>query len=350
MNDFSSQEKLVDQYVEQDRTDEAVALLFQLISKYAKEKDFPKAEALRDKLFDVDSMALHEIIKSAEIIEEEKSEAVDKDHMEIWADLYDNLTTEDANTLYFSLKKTQFEPEEALFKQGEKNDRLYFINSGQLKLVYRNKDAEKLIKTLDSGSIAGCNTFFTIIVCTTSLIANTRVNANYLEKETFLKWKEENAALASKIEVYCEKQIKEYKLLQKKGINRREYRRIKITGLITFQVLNRSGQPIGKSFRGELSDISLGGVSFFIKTANPRNALMLLGRKMRVKFTAPVGKHGTEIDKVGRISGVINHLFSDYSIHMKFDDLLKKLILDEMDQVPKEERTKTDTKVDRSAY
>ncbi len=350
MNDLSNQEKLVDQYVQEDRTDEAVALLFKLIERHAKEKNFAKAETLRDKLFDVDSMALHEIIKSAEIIEEEKSEAVDKDHMEIWADLYDNLSTEEANTLYFGLKKAKFEPDEALFRQGDKNDRLYFINSGQLKLVYRKNDAEKLLKTLSSGSLAGCNTFFTITVSTTSLISNTRVNANYLEKETFLRWKEEEPALAGKLEVFCDKQKREADLLKEKGINRREYRRLKLTGPISFQVLNRSGKPIGKAFRGELADISLGGVSFFIKTANPRNALMLLGRKMQVKFKAPVGKHGMEIEKVGEISGVINHLFSDYSIHMKFDDLLKKLIMDEMEQIPAEERIRTDQKADRSAF
>lgn len=350
MNDSSSQEKLVDQYVREDRIDEAVTLLFKLIEHHAKEKNFGKAESLREKLFDVDSMALHEIIRSAEIIEEEKSEAVDKDHMEIWADLYDHLSTEEANTLYFGLKKATFEPDEPLFRQGDKNDRLYFINSGRLKLVYRYKGSEKPVQTISSGSVAGCNTFFAITVCTTSLISNTRVKANYLERETFLRWKEEAPALAGKLEMFCNKQAGEADLLRKKGVNRREFRRLKLTGPISFQVLNRSGQPIGRFFRGELSNISFGGVSFFIKTANPRNALMLLGRKMRVKFKLPVSKYGREIETVGGISGVIHHLFSDYSIHMKFDDLLKESIRDEMAHIPREERIKAEQKVDRSAY
>ena len=350
MNNVSSQEKLVDQYVREDRTEEAVALLFKLIEQHAKEKNFDKAESLRDKLFDVDSMALHEIIKSAEIIEEEKSEAVDKDHMEIWADLYDNLSTEEANTLYFGLKKAMFEPDELLLRQGDKNDRLYFINSGRLKLVYRDKDSEKLVQTISSGSLAGCNTFFTITVCTTSLISNTRVNANYLDRETFLKWKEEAPALAGKLELFSDRQAKEADLLRKKGIDRRAFRRLKLAGPLSFQVLNRSGQPIGRYFRGELSDISLGGVSFLIKTNNPRSASMLLGRKMRVTCKVSVGRERMEIDKVGEISGVINHYFGDYSIHLKFDDMLKKSILDQMERIPSEERIQMAHKADRSLY
>jgi polyhydroxyalkanoate synthesis regulator phasin len=42
-------EALVDQYVAEGKTAEAVALLFDLIVESAKKKDFPKAEALRDK-------------------------------------------------------------------------------------------------------------------------------------------------------------------------------------------------------------------------------------------------------------------------------------------------------------
>ncbi len=350
MNDVSSQEELVDQYVREDRTDEAVALLFKLIERHAKEKNFDKAESLRDKLFDVDSMALHEIIKSAEIIEEEKSEAVDKDHLEIWADLYDNLSTEEANTLYFGLKKATFEADEPLFSQGDKNDRLYFINSGRLRLVFRKKESEKPVQTIGSGSVAGCSTFFAITVCTTTLIANTRVNANYLERETFLRWKQEAPALADKLEMFCDNQATEADLLRKKGINRREFRRLELTGPIFFQVLNRSGQPMGRSFKGDLSDISLGGVSFLIKTTNPRNVLMLLDRKMRVKLKVPVGEQRMEIETVGEICGVINRFFGDYSIHLKFDDLLKKLILDKMAHIPREERIKTEQKFDRSTF
>ncbi len=348
MNDFSKQEKLIDQYVAQNRTEEAVKLLFDLTVKYAKAKDFAKAEALREKLFEIDSMALTEIIKSAEIIEEEKNEAVDNNHMEIWKALYDKLSTEETNILYFSLKKKTFYTDEAVFEQGQKNDRLWFVDRGQLKLVYGQNGTEKLINKIGPATIAGSDTFFSISVCTTSLIAMSHAEVNYLDRETFSKLREEQPALASRLEAYCAKQAKDAELLREKGINRRSHKRLRISGPILFQVLNAAGKPIGKAFKGELSDISAGGLSFFITTSNRKNALMLLGRKMNVKFRIPMGQSKVETVQSGTITGVINHLFTDYSIHMKFDKVMSNLVIDEMIPDTKQERTPS-AKADRSA-
>jgi len=73
MTDLLQQENLVDRYVAQNDTDAAVKLLYSLIVQYARGKNFSKAEALREKLFKVDAMALTEIVNAAEIIEKEKS-------------------------------------------------------------------------------------------------------------------------------------------------------------------------------------------------------------------------------------------------------------------------------------
>ena len=67
-------EQLVDQHIAENKIEAAVSTLYRLIVTYAKEKNFTKAELLREKLYEIDSMALNEIISSAEIIEQEKSE------------------------------------------------------------------------------------------------------------------------------------------------------------------------------------------------------------------------------------------------------------------------------------
>jgi len=351
MNDFLKQEKLIDQYVAQKRTEEAVKLLFDLIVKYARAKDFTKADSLREKLFEIDSMALTEIIKSAEIIEEEKSEAVDSNHMEVWKELYEKLNTEEINILYFSLKKKTFQTDEPVFEQGRKNDRLWFVDRGQLKLVYSQEGTEKLINRIGPATIAGADTFFSISVCTTSLIAMSRADLNYLDRDTFSKLREEQPSLASRLETYCAKQAKDAELLREKGINRRSHKRLRISGPILFQVLNAEGKPIGKAFKGELSDISAGGLSFFITTSNRKSALMLLGRKMNVKFRIPMGQSKVETRQIGTITGVINHMFTDYSIHMKFDNVLNKFVIEDMDIVPDtKQEEQSSAKADRSAY
>ncbi len=348
MNDVVKQEKLVDKYVQDGKTDEAVGLLFSLIEACAREKNFVKAEALRDRLFEVDSMALNEIIKSAEIIEEEKAESLDQDHMEVWKEFYGSLTTEESNIFFFAMKKSRYEPGEPVFRQGDKNDRLYFIDQGQLKMVYAQRGAEKLIRNLGPGSLAGEDTFFSITVCTTSLVPHSRVKLNSLDRATYEKWEEEQPALASKVKAYSLALKKESDVLREKGLNRRAYRRIKMTGPILFYVLNAAGEPIGKAFKGDMADVSLGGLSFYIKTANRKNALMLLGRRLRVKFDLPGGGGKREVKQVGTITGVINHLFNDYSIHMRFDTPMNKLVLEEIENVPDAERVQTGNKVDRS--
>lgn len=334
MADLSKHEQMVDKLVSEERREEAVKLLFKLIVQHAKSKNFIKAEELREKLFEVDSMALTEIIKSAEIIEEEKSEALDPNHRDIFASLYGGLDTEEANQFFFSLQPIDLEADETVFEQGHKNSRLYFVNHGQLKLFYSQDGTEKLIATLGPGDIAGQDTFFSISVCTTSLGTLSRTRLLYLEPETFANWHEHNPALATKIETYCAKIPKPHDLLRKKGQDRRRFKRIKLSGPLLFQVLARNGNPIGKPYKGDLSDVSEGGLSFFIKTANRSNALALLGRRLRLKFAIPLGKRKIESTQEGIITGVISHLFSDYSIHMSFDKPLSKDLIRELEKAP----------------
>ena len=78
---ISAQEKLVDVYIEENNQEKAVKLLCELITRYAMENNFIKAEALRDKLYEVAPFALNEIIKAAEIIAEEKRKSLDPRHL-----------------------------------------------------------------------------------------------------------------------------------------------------------------------------------------------------------------------------------------------------------------------------
>jgi len=91
LGDPAEHEKLIEQYLMDNNTTAAVQLLVKLIEKSAKEKQFDQAESLRERLFEVDAMALNEIVKTGEIIEAEKNSAIDKNHLNTWADLYAKL-------------------------------------------------------------------------------------------------------------------------------------------------------------------------------------------------------------------------------------------------------------------
>ncbi|OIN96818.1 MAG: hypothetical protein AUJ48_00910 [Deltaproteobacteria bacterium CG1_02_45_11] len=327
-SDLSPHLNQLDQYVKQDDNEAAVKLLFDLIVKYAREKDFAKAEVLREKLLEIDPMALTEIVKSGEIIEEEKSESIDQNHLDIWSKLYDTLTSEETNALYYALNAATYDADQVIIKQGELNTNLYFINQGKVKVVYRQDSKEILLNTLRAGDIIGEDTFFAITVCTTSMIALSQVKLNFLEKKFLKKWQDEFPALASKLHNYCLKLDQAYELLKKKGMDRRTQKRFSISGKVLIQLLNTSGGPTGKAFKGELSDISMGGLSFFIKVSKEETARMLLGRSLNVKLALPRGGSQQPVDQNGTVIGVRCHLLKDYSIHIKFAKMLSAKIVE----------------------
>lgn len=323
-NNFSKHEELVEQYILQGRIEDAVELLFDLILRHARKKNFSKAEVLREKLFEIDPMSLTEIIKSAEIIEVEKSESIDQDHLDMWSDMYDTLTTEEAHTLYLSLKNSTYDTDEVIFRQGELNPCLYFVNHGRLKMSYTLGDREILLKTLDPGSLAGDDTFFSITVCTTSLTTLSPVKVSFLEKETFENWQNNFPSLASKLKDYCHQLEAVRELIQKEGMDRRIHERIRMSGPLIFQILSPAGKAIGKAYKGDISDISAGGLSFEIKISK-KNALLLLARNLNMKFAVPGNISRSQAKRNGTIIGVTNNLSNAYTIHVKFDELLNEL-------------------------
>jgi hypothetical protein len=323
-NNFSKHEELVEQYILQGRIEDAVELLFDLILKHARKKDFSKAEVLRERLFEIDPMSLTEIIKSGEIIEEQKSESIDQDHLDVWSHMYDTLTTEEAHTLYLSLKNGTYDTDEFIFRQGELNPSLYFINHGRLKMSYTLGDREILLKTLDPGTVAGDDTFFSITVCTTSLTTLSPVKVSFLEKELFEKWQNDFPSLASKLKDYCHKLERVRDLIKKEGMDRRIHERIRTSGPLIFQILSPGGKAIGKAYKGDISDISAGGLSFKIKISK-KNALLLLARNLNLKFALPGSFSRTEAKRNGTIIGITDNLSDGYTIHVKFDELLSEL-------------------------
>ena len=151
MQELIEKEKMLEALLNKKNTAEAIKLLQELCLGYAKLKDFKKADAFRDKLFEVDPLALKQIITTAEAIEAEKKGAIDQEHMRIWNPLYRSLTVEETNGLYYTLESLTCSTETSLFSQGEQNNKLYFIDHGQLTLLYREGSHEHFLKKLGGG-------------------------------------------------------------------------------------------------------------------------------------------------------------------------------------------------------
>ena len=318
--DLLQKEALVDQYVQQNDAQSAVELLCELIESYAREKDFEKAEALHDKLYQTDPMAITEIVRAGEIIEAEKSEALDPEHIELWPDLYNNLNTKEANALFFAMQPETFEPGDKIKTQGELNSRLYFILSGEVNCSYSRDETELFFKTLGYGDIAGQNSFFSASVCTVSMHAMNRVKTHYLTHSATKGWQTDVPALEAKLRDYCRTKDRVKQELVKTEAERRADKRLSLSGRLSFQLLDKSGNPKAKVYKGEFSDISSGGLSFLVKSSRADRLFMLLGRRIQANFQIPLrsGQH-LLISEPMTVIAIQPQVFDDYSIHVKFD-------------------------------
>ncbi|NLI82655.1 MAG: cyclic nucleotide-binding domain-containing protein [Deltaproteobacteria bacterium] len=330
VDDLSQLEREMDQHLKNNETKAAVQALYQLIVEYAKRREFEKAESLREKLIAVDSMALSEIVTTAEIIEEEKNRSKPKDHLKTWENLYGMLTREESNALYYSLKDGEGLGTDTLFRQGGRNSNLYFLNEGQLILLCNQGGKEVALKMVRPGEIAGEDTFFYDSLCTATLRTFTHARFNYLERDVLAKWKDSFPALEGKLRDYCARLEKVNDLLERKGLDRRSEKRYGLPGRGVIQVINQEGVPVSSAFKGELADISANGCCFYVKLSRKETARLLLGRRLILKFVVSVGKYKLQIQQAALVVAVRAHPFDDYTVHVKFDKRLQNQLIENL--------------------
>jgi hypothetical protein len=121
-------------------------------------------------------------------------------------------------------------------------------------------------------------------------------------------------------------------MLANKGFSRRGHKRVKITVKATFQLLDNSDNPIGKSFGGELTDISVGGLAFDVKSSQRKPVQMLLGKKVNARFSLPESFSQHSVIQKGKIIGADYLLFNDYSVSITFDTPLPQDLINEIER------------------
>jgi CRP-like cAMP-binding protein len=321
MNDYDTKKKEVDRRVDADDKAGAVKLLVELVEQQVRGGNFREAEALREQLLTLDDTALTEIIRTAELIEAAKSRTLDRDHLALYPALYEKLSPEETNALFFGMQAKQAGAGEVLYREGESNTQLFFLNQGQLNTFFTRKDKDHLISVLEPGAIAGQDSFFFSSVATTSLAAQTDVHLQVLDFAMVAAWQAEMPGLVDKLEQFC-RQRSMGDLVAAKGMERRSSRRIKVEGSVTARLLDETGQPAGKPFRGDLCDLSNTGMAFFIN-ANDRAARTLLGRRLLVRLTIQTPGQNKSVERRGLTVAVNAIYIGDYSVHLRFDKPLK---------------------------
>jgi len=344
MENIVEKEKLVQNYLDQGDKEAAIKLLFEIVVVYARAKNFKAAEAMRSRIFEIDEMALHEIVRSGEIIEEEKRQIIDRFHRATWANLYEKLSVEEANTLYFSLTKVTYKPGETIFKVGEWKPRLYFINRGRAKVVYFQDGKEIFLKTVEPGQLAGDDTFFSYSLCGVTMIALSAMEVMYLESQALKAWKSSSPVLETKLQSFVSHSQKIADLLKAREIDRRRWNRVNPGGDATVQLMDSSGNPVGKSFKVELCDLSRGGVCLFVRITKRETASLLFGKRLHMTYVHHDMDSSKAIDQKGTVVAVHLCPFEDCAVHVKFDALLPETVIENLKkQIPASTASSSDS-------
>ncbi|MBA3007433.1 MAG: cyclic nucleotide-binding domain-containing protein [Proteobacteria bacterium] len=321
----------IQQFLQAKKIKEVTALIAEHAVHAAKEKDFVTAEILRDRMLAVNPNALIEVIRVSEAIEEEKSNAISSHHLSLWSELYDFLASDSFTALYHCQRFQEYKAEEVIVRQGDINSTLYFINAGTVSLTCRQGQKEIFIKRMKPGEIVGVGPFFDVSVWTVTLVAMSAVKVQILEREDFLKLLVQHPGLESSLGDFCRRSDKIHELLKKSGENRREEIRHSVQQIIVNNLLDGKDNTSQQKFRGQVEDLSLGGLSLMIRLSKKENARLLLGR--RIVSSLPMGTDEV-LERKGEIIGVSlqDYIDKNYRVHVRFDqpigaDDLKNLLL-----------------------
>ncbi|MGV7221981.1 MAG: cyclic nucleotide-binding domain-containing protein [Nitrospinales bacterium] len=277
-------EELANQHIERGEKNLAVKQIFDLILALAKEKEFAKADAWREKMIALDNMALAEILDSGEVIESEKAETLDDHHQKTWSNFYLSFPMEDGNEIASKFKQREFPPGKILIQQGKINNVLFFVDSGHLKVFFVQGEKEVFLNFLGQGNTAGQDTFFKISACTLTVVTESPVKLRFLERRDLEEIEKKYPGTTEKLEKFClQLEEKNYKsILKNKELERRENKRFDLEAKISVQVFDKNKNPLAPPFGGLLLDVSVGGASFVIQSSNKDIGRTLLGKLTRL--------------------------------------------------------------------
>lgn len=329
------QRQQIKELLDTGKKDEATALIMRLIESLTNKKDFEPADRLRDYLIQISPMALNEIIHAAELIEEAKQTSIDKNHLVIWKNLVEILSDEEFSALYHAMTLRSYVNGKTIVQQGTRARTLLFVNSGHVQTQITKKNTVIPLSQQGSGDILGIGTFFEASVWTTN-VKSLGCELFLLPRGKLEALKEAYPSLEPKLSDFCSGFLSASSILKKTGKNRRNFERTNKSDRMSFTVLNKSGEKISAEGKGNLIDISSGGVAFSIHSSRKKNAARLFGRHLRVCFNTGVSSQ--VVVRTGKVQAVrdIDLIGNEYSLHVEFSKQLSYLELQQIVSKPED--------------
>ena len=310
-----------------ENTDEMLTRFITDIERAVKVGDFQTAKSLRDKLIESNPMAISEGIKTAEMIEDGMSAAIDLDHLAIWPGLYDQLSIEERNCLFYSMKQYVLPEKRLLLKYGSVNNRLFFLEKGNVSVAIPQDDNKfKIVAQLGRGDIIGDYTFATMALCSASVISKTTLQVRCLERKMAERWDEEHPGLYAKVMAFCKQHGQVKEIIARKEQEVHHNLRHSVNGLVKGILLDEKGQATEVVYNGELEEISRSGCSFTIRCNKSSIVKTLLARSLSLNFICRKNDKDITFTCQGKVVKVSFILHNDYQLHVSFQTYLPEHI------------------------
>ena len=199
------------------------------------------------------------------------------------------------------MTKAVFRPGEEIFRQGEFDRSLYLLERGHAKHIFSHYGREMFIKKVKPGNIIGEDNFFEGGCCTTTLIAMEPVKVRIISEKK-LKNIGYFDDLEGRLRELCRKEVSINSLLSQNAQDRRQEKRLPMKGLALIKDLEGMAVLNSTTLKGDVRDISSGGVAIKIKLdGGMYQAQLLLGHRFKVRFNLPPNM--VVVDQEGQVLG-----------------------------------------------
>ena len=142
----------------------------------------------------------------AEIIRELEKNPADPgaaNHFNIWAELYEEMSTEEFTSFHATLSHKTYQPETMIVASGDLQAPLFFFDHGTVRIDRKMAGEEIHLNTLGAGDVIGSDIFLTGDPWNISLIAAEEVQAHIFDLEDLLKLQVNFPHLAEKLFSFC---------------------------------------------------------------------------------------------------------------------------------------------------
>jgi hypothetical protein len=312
--------------IRQGDLDKACRIIYDRCVTAARDKDFLPAEMLRDRLLEINPLALSEVLAAGEIIEEEKSTSLTDQDLKIWAELRETMGSGNFAAMYCAMHPEKYRAGEVIVGNGETDVSLFFIKSGVVGMYCRSGSREIFLKRMQPGDILGSEQFFSVSTWTVTLKAQTDVQMHVLDWRILADLQHDHPGMTARLQEFCMKFEIVPDLIRMAGSDMREYPRYPVSMLISITLSDLYGHAGRRTFTGEMTDIARGGLGFSIRISSLDNARLLLGRQIAME----IGPINGEVLRCGGIivSARSHHLApQDFSIHVKLFTQLEQAVV-----------------------